>query len=63
LNFDLEEKVRNPQIFFEEVEYALFINQQKWFVLELKSGMFDNYRLMVDQDGKVFEIREINTGN
>jgi hypothetical protein len=44
--------------FFEEVEYALIAYRQGWFIMELKPGKYYQHRLMIDQAGKFWELRE-----
>ena len=59
LNESEREKLRDPNIFQEETEYALLAYLKGWYVIELKPGKYWKKRLMIDQDGKIYELREI----
>ena len=49
----------DPNRFAEIVEYGLFSGQQRWFIRELKPGTTYKKMLMIDQDGKIYEVEEI----
>ena len=51
--------LKDPNLFNEMVEFSLFISQNNWFVQELKSDFIYPIRLMIDQDGKIYEIKEV----
>jgi hypothetical protein len=49
----------DPNLFEKEVPYGLFTGSKRWFIRELKAGRLYKNMLMIDQDGKIYEIREI----
>jgi len=59
LSFPRISELKDPNIFFNEIEYALIVYHDGWFIIELKPGLFGEYRLMIDQDRKLYELREI----
>ena len=55
--------LHDPNIFSEEIEYVFIPHRYGWYVLELKGGVLFRDRLMVDQDGRIYEIRELPQDN
>jgi hypothetical protein len=51
--------LRDPNVFFQEVEYALIVYPKGWYVIELKPGKYWKHRLMIDQDGIIYEVIEL----
>jgi len=49
----------DPNRFLEIVEYGLFSGQNGWFIRELKHGKIYTKMLMIDQEGKIFEVKEV----
>lgn len=54
------ESMDTPEGFYKLTIYGFYSNQQGWFVRELRSDDIYPYMLMIDQDGKIYEIKEIN---
>ena len=52
--------LRDPNVFFQEVEHALLVYPKGWYVIELKPGKYLKHRLMMDQDLKLYELKELN---
>jgi len=59
----IEESMRalltDPNRFVEIVEYGLFTSQRGWFIRELKPGRIYTKMLMIDQEGKIYEVKEV----
>jgi len=51
--------MKDPNLFFQEVEYTLAIYHNGWFVVETKPGAKYKHRLMIDQNGKIYQVREV----
>lgn len=49
----------DPNRFTEIVEYDLFSGRHGWLIKELKPGKIYKKMLMIDQNGKIYEIRAI----
>jgi hypothetical protein len=57
--FDWGFLVNDPNQFRKEVPYDLFRGSDGWLIRELVPGKLYKKMLMVDQDGKIYELREI----
>ena len=57
---EIERLIDDPDEFEKTVEYGLFIENQKWYIKELKRGIFYPKKLMIDQDGKIHEKEWVN---
>lgn len=53
------ELVDDPNRFSKEVPYGLFRSPEGWFIRELVPGRLYKKMLMIDQDGNIYELREI----
>lgn len=51
--------VNDPNLFKKEVPYGLFQSTEGWLIRELVPGKLYKKMLMIDQDGKIHELREI----
>jgi hypothetical protein len=49
----------DPNTFSREVEYFFAAHHNGWFIIELEPGEYWKHRLMIDQDGKIYELKEI----
>ncbi len=47
----------DPNLFEKEVPYGLFLGTNGWYIIELKAGLVYKKSLMIDQDGKIYELR------
>lgn len=56
--FDEKEVLIDPNTFFREVEYSFAAHHNGWFIIELEPGEYWKHRLMIDQDGIIYEVRE-----
>ncbi|HOM62015.1 MAG TPA: hypothetical protein PLP49_11350 [Anaerohalosphaeraceae bacterium] len=54
------ELIRDPFLFEKEVEYRLLKSNDKWIVIETKSGQHYQSYLMVDCEGRLFKIEQIH---
>lgn len=51
--------MRDPNLFFKEVEYSLIKGINSWYIIELEGGKFCKYRFMINQNKKIYELREV----
>ena len=49
----------SPEDFKRLVQYDLLVGQHGWFIREVGQGYVYRKVLMMDQDGKVYEIKEL----
>jgi hypothetical protein len=49
----------DPNRFEKEVPYCLFRGSKGWYIKETKIGNIYKKMLMIDQNGKIYEIREL----
>lgn len=49
----------DQKLFDELVEFEFSVSKDGWFIKELKHEFVYPTRLMIDQDGKIYELREI----
>jgi hypothetical protein len=55
---DPKQLARDPNHFAEICLYGLFSGPHGWIVKELKPGKFYTGMLMIDQDGRIYELTE-----
>ncbi len=53
----------DQRLFDDLVEFVFLVSKNGWFVKELKYEFLYPYKLMIDQDGKIYEIRETTKDN
>jgi len=54
-----DDLVNDPNRFNKEVPYGLFQSSEGWLIRELKPGRVYKKMLMIDQDGRIYEISEL----
>jgi hypothetical protein len=57
--YPAELTILDPNLFNKEIPYGLFQSSEGWFIRELVPGKLYKKMLMIDQDGKIYELREI----
>lgn len=55
------ELLDDPNRFFQEVEYVFASHKYGWLIMELKPGARYRHRLTVDEDGTIYQLRQIPT--
>lgn len=53
------ELLEDPNRFFQEVEYVFASHKYGWLIMELKPGARYRHRLAVDEDGTIYQLRQI----
>jgi hypothetical protein len=53
------EKMKDKKYFADKVEYTFFVNEYSWIIMERNPGKYWKRRLMIDNTGQVFEIRNV----
>lgn len=56
---DFKELLSDPDKFYQTLQYDLFVGHNGWFIIDRIPTRYSNKMLMIDQDGKVFEIRKV----
>jgi hypothetical protein len=56
---DFKELLSDPNKFYQTLQYDLFVGHNGWFIIDHIPTRYGNKMLMIDQDGKVFEIRKV----
>jgi hypothetical protein len=51
-----------PNLFNKEIPFGLFKGSSGWFIRELRPGKVYKKMLMIDQDGRIYEINEVPKG-
>jgi hypothetical protein len=52
------ELLKDPNQFNKEVPYEFFVDSNSWFIKEQRPGKVYKNMLMIDQNGKIFEIQK-----
>jgi len=54
------ESLEDPNVFFNYIEFSLYVGRNKWFIKELKSGELYHHILMINDKGEIKKLTDVN---